>query len=188
MIQYVHMSIMYVYAYMCRCVCVCVCVCRMIAILICLIYLRLAGRLLQLSHRWFCFQMLTLMQHQMILLEECFTTFAHMRTQCTAAIRMAAIMLQNAMFGSKSFAATGTEVCFWFGLWIWHDHILMLHLLWLHNDLMWLLMVLIVANLLLNHLSSCKLYEQQQQQNKKLFTIIINILCVQCNCIIWAWL
>lgn len=50
------------------------------------------------------------MQHQMILLEEGFAALAHMRPERTAAVRMATMVLQQAVLRCESFPAAGAEV------------------------------------------------------------------------------
>lgn len=73
-----------------------------------------AGHLayLLLRYGWLCFQMLALMQHQMILLEERLSTFTNMGAHRAAAVWMSSIVLHEAVLGSESLAAAGTEMRF----------------------------------------------------------------------------
>lgn len=100
------------------------------------------------------FEMLALMKHQMVLLEERFAAFTDMRTQSTATVRMTAMVLQQTMLRRETFATAGTEMSFWFLLWCdWHGSYngrLLLRLLLLLLLLLGLLLVLDVLLLLNN--------------------------------------
>lgn len=56
------------------------------------------------------FQMLTLVQHEMIFLEEGLTALANMRSHGTTSIGMASVVQQQSMFGRESFAAVAAIV------------------------------------------------------------------------------
>lgn len=56
------------------------------------------------------FQMLTLVQHEMIFLEEGLTALANMRSHGTTSIGVASIVQQQSMFGRESFAAVAAIV------------------------------------------------------------------------------
>lgn len=62
------------------------------------------------------FQMLTLVQHEMIFLEEGLTALANMRSHGTTSIGMASVVQQQSMFGRESFAAVAAIVGFGFRL------------------------------------------------------------------------
>uniref|UniRef100_A0A182KJ11 Uncharacterized protein n=1 Tax=Anopheles christyi TaxID=43041 RepID=A0A182KJ11_9DIPT len=61
-------------------------------------------------------EMLTLVQHQMVLLEECLTALAHVRPHRAASVRVTSIMQQQSMLGRKSLATVGAVVGFRFRL------------------------------------------------------------------------
>lgn len=91
-------------------------------------------------------QMLALMQHEVVLLEEGLTTLADVRSYGTTAVRMASVVEQETVFGGEAFATVATVVRLGFGL--GHDDgLLMLDLL-LDLLLLGLLLLLDHLNLL----------------------------------------
>lgn len=95
----------------------------------------------------------------MVLLEEGLAAFTNMRTQRAAAVRMATIMLQNAMFGRKSFATIWTEVGFRFLLGTSHnDILLLLNLLLLDDHLLVLLLMMLLLLVVVRTLDGLLLY------------------------------
>lgn len=92
--------------------------------------------------------MLALMQHEVVLLEEGLTTLAHVRSYGTAAVRMASVVKEEAVFGGEAFATVTTVVGL--GLGLGHDDgLLMLDLL-LDLLLLGLLLLLDHLNLLVS--------------------------------------
>lgn len=96
------------------------------------------------------FQMLTLVQHEMIFLEEGLTALANMRSHGTTSIGVASIVQQQSMFGCESFAAVAAIVGL--GFWLCDDNRLLvldlLNLCRLLNDLHLLLNLLVLYLLL----------------------------------------
>lgn len=96
------------------------------------------------------FQMLTLVQHEMIFLEEGLTALANMRSHGTTSIGMASVVQQQSMFGRESFAAVAAIVGL--GFWLCDDNRLLvlylLNLCRLLNDLHLLLNLLVLYLLL----------------------------------------
>lgn len=96
------------------------------------------------------FQMLTLVQHEMIFLEEGLTALANMRSHGTTSIGVASIVQQQSMFGCESFAAVAAIVGL--GFWLCNDNRLLvldlLNLCRLLNDLHLLLNLLVLYLLL----------------------------------------
>lgn len=96
------------------------------------------------------FQMLTLVQHEMIFLEEGLTALANMRSHGTPSIGVASIVQQQSMFGRESFAAVAAIVGL--GFWLCNDNRLLvldlLNLCRLLNDLHLLLNLLVLYLLL----------------------------------------
>lgn len=96
------------------------------------------------------FQMLTLVQHEMIFLEEGLTALANMRSHGTTSIGVASIVQQQSMFGRESFAAVAAIVGL--GFWLCDDNRLLvldlLNLCRLLNDLHLLLNLLVLYLLL----------------------------------------
>lgn len=96
------------------------------------------------------FQMLTLVQHEMIFLEEGLTALANMRSHGTTSIGVASIVQQQSMFGRESFAAVAAIVGL--GFWLCNDNRLLvldlLNLCRLLNDLHLLLNLLVLYLLL----------------------------------------
>lgn len=97
-------------------------------------------------------EMLPLMQHEMVLLEESLSTLADVCSHGTASIRMAAIVQQKTMFSGESFAAVSAIVGFGLRL-RHHNGLLVLDLLqlldWLLDNLNLLLMGCMSLDLLL---------------------------------------
>lgn len=92
-------------------------------------------------------QMLALVQHQVVLLEERFAALADVRPDGAAAVRVASVVQQQTVLSGESFAAVAAVVGLGFGL--GHDDgLLVLDLLLLLLDLLGLLLLL----LLLDHL------------------------------------
>lgn len=100
-------------------------------------------------------QMLPLMQHEVVLLEESFSAFAHVCSHGTASVRMATVVQQKTVFSGESFATVAAIVGFGLRL---RDHngLLMLDLLkllnWLLNNMNLLLMGCLRLDLLLSML------------------------------------
>lgn len=102
------------------------------------------------------FQMLTLVQHEMIFLEEGLTALANMRSHGTTSIGVASIVQQQSMFGRESFAAVAAIVGL--GFWLCNDNrLLVLDLLnlcrllnYLHLLLNLLVLYLLLGLLMLN--------------------------------------
>lgn len=96
------------------------------------------------------FQMLTLVQHEMIFLEEGLTALANMRSHGTTSIGMASVVQQQSMFRRESFAAVAAIVGL--GFWLCDDNRLLvldlLNLCRLLNDLHLLLNLLVLYLLL----------------------------------------
>lgn len=91
-------------------------------------------------------QMLTLVQHQVVLLEERLTALAHVRPHGAASVRVASVVQQQPVLGGEALAAVATVVGLGLGL---RHHYGLLVLLDLLLDLLGLLLLL----LLLNHLN-----------------------------------
>lgn len=91
-------------------------------------------------------QMLALMQHEVVLLEEGLTTLAHVRSYGTAAVRVASVVEQETVFGGESLATVTTVVGLGFGL--GHDDGLLVLDLLLDLLLLGLLLLLDHLNLL----------------------------------------
>lgn len=87
-------------------------------------------------------QMLTLVKHQVVLLEERLTALAHVRSHGATTVGVASVMQQQAVLGRKALAAVATVVGLGLGLRHHYGLLVLLHLLLL--DLLGLL--------LLNHL------------------------------------
>lgn len=93
-------------------------------------------------------QMLALMQHEVVLLEEGLTTLAHVRSYGTTAVRMASVVKEETVFGCESFATMATVVGLGFGL--GHDDGLLVLDLLLDLLLLGLLLLLDHLNLLVS--------------------------------------
>lgn len=91
-------------------------------------------------------QMLALMQHEVVLLEEGLTTLAHVRSYGTTAVRMASVVKEETVFGRESLATVTTVVGLGFGL--GHDDGLLVLDLLLDLLLLGLLLLLDHLNLL----------------------------------------
>lgn len=91
-------------------------------------------------------QMLALMQHEVVLLEEGLTTLAHVRSYGTTAVRMASVVKEETVFGGESFATVATVVGLRLGL--GHDDGLLVLDLLLDLLLLGLLLLLDHLNLL----------------------------------------
>lgn len=91
-------------------------------------------------------QMLALMQHEVVLLEEGLTTLAHVRSYGTAAVRVASVVEQETVLGREAFATVATVVGLGFGL--GHDDGLLVLDLLLDLLLLGLLLLLDHLNLL----------------------------------------
>lgn len=91
-------------------------------------------------------QMLALMQHEVVLLEEGLTTLAHVRSYGTAAVRVASVVKEETVFGGEAFATVTTVVGF--GLGLGHDDGLLVLDLLLDLLLLGLLLLLDHLNLL----------------------------------------
>lgn len=91
-------------------------------------------------------QMLALMQHEVVLLEEGLTTLAHVRSYGTATVRVASVVEQETVFGGEAFATVTTVVGLGFGL--GHDDGLLVLDLLLDLLLLGLLLLLDHLNLL----------------------------------------
>lgn len=91
-------------------------------------------------------QMLALMQHEVVLLEERLTTLAHVRSYGTATVRMASVVKEKTVLGREAFATVATIVGLGFGL--GHDDGLLVLDLLLDLLLLGLLLLLDHLNLL----------------------------------------
>lgn len=125
--------------------------------LLLLLRLRLLGLTLRLrlalSGTLILLEMLPLMQHEMVLLEESLSALANVCSHGAASIRMATIVQQKTMFSSKSFAAVSAIMGFGLRL-CDHNGLLVLDLLklldWLLNNLNLLLVGCLSLDLLLS--------------------------------------
>lgn len=93
------------------------------------------------TDRWLLLQMLTLVQHQVVLLEERLTALAHVCPHSATTVRVAPVVQQQTVLGRKTFATVGAVVRLGFRL--SHDNGLLVLLL---------LLLLLAHQLTLRHL------------------------------------